>query len=199
MRDGGGPPGRTVPTGLRKADPLDGADTRRCAGRRHKRDQRRRLLRDPDPSSAQPVAHYRSIVFGGYPIGILEKVQMPLSMREAQNEACSFWLPLQAARYLKRRRRTATQNRRDLVGPLAAVGAQPGGQDINRGERATVTGEHHFRVKRNEPRQARQVLDQAAATADDRRHASRLGTGMIRANRWSPLKRTRAAGSHKER
>ena len=91
---------------------------------------------------------------------------MPLSVREAQNEACSFWLPLQAARYLKRSRRTATENRLDLVGPLAAVGAQPGGQDINRSERATVTGEHHFRVKRNEPRQARQVLDQAAATAE---------------------------------
>ena len=77
---------------------------------------------------------------------------MPLRVREAQNEPCTFRLPLQAARDLKRSRRTGTQNRLDLVGPLAAVGAQPGGQDIDCSERATVTGEHHVRVERNEPR-----------------------------------------------
>ncbi len=71
---------------------------------------------------------------------------MPLNVREAENEPCSFGLPLQAPRHLKRGRRAGTQNRLDLVGPLAAVGAQPSGEDINLGERATVTGKHHFQV-----------------------------------------------------
>ena len=124
---------------------------------------KKELMASP-PSHRQPVGQRCAIVFDAHPAGILKQVEMTLGMRQTQNEPRPLWLPLQAAGYLVWSCRTGMQKRLDLVGPLAAVGMQPGDQDLNFGERATVTRKHHGRVQRDEPRQARQILDHAVAT-----------------------------------
>ena len=90
---------------------------------------------------------------------------MPLHVREACEQSRPLWLPLQPAGYLEGRRRPFEKDRRDVVGPLAAVGAQTGVQHGHLGEGKAVTGEHDSGIKGNEAWQAGQALDQAVAAA----------------------------------
>ena len=107
---------------------------------------------------------------------------MPLHVREADEQPRPLWLPLQPPGYLEGRRRPFEKDRRDVVGPLAAVGAQPGVQDGHLGEGTAVTGEQHRRVEGDEAWQSGQVLDQAVAAACSIA-AFETGEGMMRASR----------------
>ena len=107
---------------------------------------------------------------------------MRLHVREADEEACPLWLPLQPESDLVGRRRPFEKDRRDVVGPLAAVGAQPSVKDGHLCEGTAVTGEQHRRIEGDEAWQSGQVLDQAVA-AGSRSPRSRLGEGMMRASR----------------
>jgi len=106
------------------------------------------------------------MLLGAHATGVLEKVEVPLNVRKAKEEPCFVWLPLEGVRYLKGIRRSSAQNRLNFTGPLPGMGAQPSGQDINRGEGTAVTGKHDFCVKCHEPRQAPEVFDHAVAMAE---------------------------------
>ena len=116
-------------------------------------------------SDAQLVTRHAAGDDWGDAASLLQKVQMPLHVREAREQSRPLRLPLQLAGDLEGRRRLFEQDRRDVVGPLAAVGAQPGVQHGHLGEGKAVTGEHDSGIKSNEAWQSGQVLDQAVAAA----------------------------------
>ncbi len=114
----------------------------------------------------QPVGNYVGMLLRAHTTGILEKVEVPLNVRKAKEEPCFVRLPLEGVRYLEGIRRASAQNRLDLPGPLPGMGAQPGGQDIHRGEGSAVTREHDPWVECDQPRQAPEVFDHAATTPE---------------------------------
>jgi hypothetical protein len=119
-------------------------------------------------------------------------------VREARDQSRPLWLPLQPAGYLEERRRPFAKDRRDVVGPLAAVGAQPGAQHGHLGEGKAVTGEHHSGIEGNEARQSGEVLDQAVASACPIA-ALEAGDGDDAGQQMIATEQNPASGSHRDR